>query len=33
MRELQKAGFTKTFILAGGLREWWEKVDPSMPRY
>ena len=33
VRELQKAGFTKTFNLAGGLRDWWEKVDPSMPKY
>ena len=33
VRELQKAGFTKTFNLAGGLRSWWETVDPSMPKY
>lgn len=33
VRELQKAGFKKTFNLEGGLRDWWENVDPSMPRY
>jgi len=33
VRELQKAGFNKTFNLTGGLREWWTNVDPSMPAY
>jgi adenylyltransferase/sulfurtransferase len=33
VRELQKAGFTKTYNLTGGIREWAEKVDAAMPKY
>ncbi|MEI6033343.1 MAG: molybdopterin-synthase adenylyltransferase MoeB [Verrucomicrobiae bacterium] len=33
VRELQKAGFSKTFNLAGGIRDWSDHVDPSMPKY
>jgi adenylyltransferase/sulfurtransferase len=33
VRELQKAGFSKTFNLTGGLREWAETVDSAMPKY
>jgi len=33
VRELQKAGFSKTYNLTGGIREWAEKIEPSMPKY
>ncbi len=31
--ELQKAGFTKVWNLAGGINQWAEDVDPSMATY
>lgn len=33
VRELQKAGFSKAFNLVGGIRDWAEHVDPSLPKY
>ncbi len=30
---LRRAGFRKVRNLAGGLRAWAERVDPTMPRY
>lgn len=33
VRQLQAAGFAKLWNLRGGLAEWAEKIDPSMPRY
>lgn len=33
VRELQKVGFKKTFNLAGGIRDWWDQVDPTLPKY
>jgi len=33
VRELQKAGFSKAFNLVGGIRDWAEQVDPSLPKY
>ena len=33
IRELQKAGFSKTFNLEGGIRAWSDDVDPSVPKY
>ncbi len=31
--ELQKAGFTNVWNLAGGINQWAEDVDPSVPTY
>jgi len=33
VRELQKAGFKKTFNLVGGIRAWSDTVDPSVAKY
>jgi adenylyltransferase/sulfurtransferase len=33
IRQLQKAGFSKLWNLAGGLDAWSERIDPAVPRY
>lgn len=30
---LRDAGFTKAWSVAGGIRAWSEKIDPSVPKY
>jgi adenylyltransferase/sulfurtransferase len=32
-RELQKAGFSKLFNVAGGILAWADRIDSSMPKY
>ncbi|TWU58474.1 putative adenylyltransferase/sulfurtransferase MoeZ [Rubripirellula tenax] len=32
-RVLQAAGFTRVQNLAGGIDDWSEQVDPTVPRY
>jgi len=33
VRQLQAAGFTRVWNLAGGINRWSEEVDPTVPRY
>jgi adenylyltransferase/sulfurtransferase len=33
VRQLQDAGFTRVWNLAGGILRWADDVDPTMPRY
>jgi len=33
VQQLQAAGFTRVFNLAGGIHRWIEEVDPSQPKY
>jgi adenylyltransferase/sulfurtransferase len=33
VRQLQAAGFTRVWNLAGGIDRWSEEVDPTVPRY
>ncbi|QDU78998.1 putative adenylyltransferase/sulfurtransferase MoeZ [Polystyrenella longa] len=30
---LRKQGFSKAINMSGGIDEWAEKIDPSLPRY
>ena len=31
--ELKRAGFTRVWSLAGGMRAWVDRVDPGQPQY
>ena len=33
VQQLQAAGFTRVWNLAGGIHRWIEDVDPSQPKY
>ncbi len=33
LRQLQAAGFTRVWNLAGGILRWSDEVDPSVPKY
>jgi len=33
IKKLQKLGFKNLFNLKGGIMEWAEKIDPSLPKY
>ena len=33
VRQLQEAGFTRVWNLAGGILRWSDEVDPSVPKY
>ena len=33
VRQLQAAGFTKVWNLAGGILRWADEVDPSITKY
>jgi adenylyltransferase/sulfurtransferase len=33
VKQLQEAGFRRVRNLAGGIRAWSERIDPSMPKY
>ena len=33
VQQLQVAGFTRVWNLAGGIHRWIDEVDPSQPKY
>jgi adenylyltransferase/sulfurtransferase len=33
VQQLQAAGFTRVWNLAGGIHRWIDDVDPSLPKY